>query len=323
VLDFSALLPGPFASAILAAAGAQVTKIERPEGDGAADVPPFVDGRPVLYDALNANKTIIRLDIRSAEGREAALRFAEKSDIMITQVRPGVMERLGLGYEDVQQRNKSIIYCAITGYGQNGPFAKRAGHDLNYLADGGLLAARAGDPVVLPGLFADVGGGTLPAVINILLALRMRDLTGQGSFLDISIVNNVRAFAPQVTSEESATGRFDAEQSLFGGRSPRYRIYSTQDGGHVVVGAMEEKFWRRFCDVLGLPALPDQADDRAAATKIADRIGSRPTASWRKVFQNEDCCVSIIDKSDHISVARVALQLPISPQFRVHSSDRA
>jgi crotonobetainyl-CoA:carnitine CoA-transferase CaiB-like acyl-CoA transferase len=306
---------------MLAAAGAQVTKIERPEGDGAADVPPFVNGRPVLYDALNANKTVIRLDIRSVNGRKVALQLAEQSDIVITQVRPGVMERLGLGYGDVQQRNASIIYCAITGYGQNGPFAKRAGHDLNYLAEGGLLAALAEDPIVLPGLFADVGGGTFPAVINILLALRMRDLTGQGSFLDISIVDNVRAFAPHVTSEEKATGRFDAEQSLFGGRSPRYRIYSTQDGGHVVVGATEEKFWRRFCEVLGLPALPDQADNRTAVTEIADRIESRSTDSWRKVFQNEDCCVSIIDKSNQIAVARDALQLPILPVFRVQSPD--
>lgn len=308
VLDFSTLLPGPFASAILAAAGAEVIKVERPGGDDAAGVPPFVDGRPVLYDALNGAKSVVTLDLREEAGRVAALELAAASDVVLTQVRPGVMERLGLGYEAIRAVRPDVVYCAITGYGQTGPAAARAGHDLNYLADSGLFSAVSGAPAVPPGLMADVGGGTLPAVLNILLALRLREATGEGAFLDISIADNVRAFVPQVTSVEAAGERFDAARSHFGGSNPRYRLYPTADGGHLAVGAIETKFWERFVAVLGLAPT-------ASVAAISDAVAARTTANWRDVFAVEDCCVSVIGGDAEPGARRPALHLPLVPRF--------
>lgn len=312
VLDFSALLPGPFATAMLAAAGAEITKVERPEGDDAARIPPFVDGKSVLYEALNREKTIVRVDLRSEAGRAEALRLAAASDVVLTQVRPGVMDRLGLGYEAVKAVRPDVVYCAITGYGQTGPLAGRAGHDLNYLADSGILAAGAGVPSVPPGFVADVGGGTLPAVVNILLALRRRDATGEGAFLDISVADNVRAFIPHVTSATAGEGRFDPARSPFGGSDPRYRLYATGDGGHVAVGALESKFWERFLAVIGSPT----ATDGGLAAAIEATIAARSTADWRETFEQEDCCVSVIGGAAPIVPSREALHLPLAPIFR-------
>lgn len=316
VLDFSSLLPGPFATAMLAAAGAEITKVERPEGDDAARVPPFVDGRSVLYDALNGRKTIVSLDLRAEAGRAEALRLAASSDVVLTQVRPGVMERLGLGYEAVRAVRPDVVYCAITGYGQTGPSAGRAGHDLNYLADSGVLAAVVGDPAVPPGFVADIGGGTLPAVVNILLALRRRDATGEGAFLDVSVADNVRAFVPHVTSAMAATGRFDPAETPFGGTSPRYRLYATRDGGHVVVGALEPKFWSRFVEVIGLSAGASTETGADLATAIERVIGARSTEDWRALFEGEDCCVSVIGGNAPSAVRGEALHLPLAPMLR-------
>lgn len=316
VLDFSSLLPGPFATAMLAAAGAEITKVERPEGDDAARVPPFVDGKSVLYEALNAGKTIVSLDLRAEAGRAEALRLAASCDVVLTQVRPGVMERLGLGYDAVRAVRPDVVYCAITGYGQTGPRAGRAGHDLNYLADGGILSAVTGDPAVPPAFVADVGGGTLPAVVNILLALRRRDATGEGAFLDISVADNVLAFAPHVTSATAATGRFDPAMSPFGGANPRYRLYATRDGGHVVVGALEPKFWSRFLAVIELSptaAVGAEADVVAAIERV---IGARTTEAWRALFEGEDCCVSVIGAAAPNAVRGDALHLPLAPMLR-------
>lgn len=309
VLDFSTLLPGPYATAMLAACGAEVTKVERPEGDDAAHVPPFVAGRPVLYDALNGAKRVLRLDLRAPEGLAEALRLADRADILVSQFRPGVMERLGLGYEAIRARNPRLIYCAISGYGQTGPNAARAGHDLNYLADAGVFAAQAGAPGVPPGLFADVGGGSLPAMINILLALRAREASGEGCFLDISITDNARAFIPHVTGARFATGTFDAQGSPFGGQAPRYRIYPLE-GGAVVVGAFEEKFWRRFCDVIGFDVR--ESPDAAA---VQTRLTAKPIAHWHAIFANEDCCVSVLLDGAPTVIPQTPIALPILACF--------
>ncbi len=310
VLDFSTLLPGPYATAMLAACGAEVTKIERLEGDDAAHVPPFAGGRPVLYDALNGAKHVIRLDLRAPEGLAEALRLADQADILISQFRPGVMERLGLGYEAIRARNSRLIYCAISGYGQTGPNAARAGHDLNYLADAGVFDAVAGGPAVPPGLFADVGGGSLPAILNILLALRVREVSGEGCFLDISISDNARVFIPHVTGALFSTGRFDPGASPFGGSSPRYRIYPLE-GGAVVVGAFEEKFWRRFCVVIGFGET--ESPDAAA---VQTRLMAMPIAHWQGVFAGEDCCVSVMLEGAPTAIPQAPLAMPILAHFR-------
>jgi alpha-methylacyl-CoA racemase len=321
VLDFSGLLPGPFASAMLAAAGARVTKIEKPQGDDIATIPPLIDGVSALYRALNHQKDIVKLDLRTASGCEDALRRAAEVDIVLTQFRPGVMDRLGLGYGDVRAVNPRVIYCAISGYGQAGPQAQRAGHDLNYLADSGVLTARAGEPAFPAGLIADVGGGSFPAVINILLALRHRDASGEGAFLDICMTDNVKAFIPYATIEARLSGRFDPGRCLFGGTSPRYRLYRTADNGVVAVGTVEDKFWHTFCGAIGVDGSQGGPTDDELASAIKSIIAAKSTAEWQSVFQDIDCCVSILSSSGtnigdtDLDSCTNGIRLPIDKRF--------
>ena len=175
VLDFTTLLPGPLATLMLAEAGAEVIKIERPGGEDMRAFPPQVNGDSAVYALLNRGKTVLELDLKSDAGRSRLKPLLARADIVVEQFRPGTMDRLGLGYETVRAVNPRIVYCSITGYGASGPRAREAGHDLNYIGATGLLALQPGPPdrpTVPPALIADIGGGTLPAVINILLALR-------------------------------------------------------------------------------------------------------------------------------------------------------
>ena len=298
VVDFTTLLPGPLATRMLTEAGAAVTKVEKPGGDDMAGMPPAG-----FYAALNAGKRVVRLNLKREADRDAALALVAGADVLVEQFRPGVMARLGLGYEACRARNPGLIYCSVTGYGQAGPRALRAGHDLNYLAESGLLSVPATGPAVPPALMADVGGGTLPAVINILLALLARASTGRGVHLDVAMADNVAALAPHVLAGIGADGGSDLD-----GRSPRYRLYATADGRHVAVGALEEKFWAAFCALIGLPDA--QRDDRArpaeVARAVADRIAARPLAAWEALFAGSDCCASPVRTPDE-AVQRGAL----------------
>src|SRR5262245_22980559 len=189
VLDFTTLLPGPLATLMLAEAGAEVTKIERPGGEDMRAFPPAFDGVSAGFALLNRGKRSVVLDLTKDEDRQRLAPLLSGADVVVEQFRPGVMERLGLGYEGACKINPRLIYCSITGYGQQGPRAQEAGHDLNYIGNTGLLALQPGPadrPVVPPALVADIAVGSFPAVLNILLALRQRDQTGQGCHLDIA-----------------------------------------------------------------------------------------------------------------------------------------
>jgi alpha-methylacyl-CoA racemase len=210
------------------------------------------------------------------------------------------MERLGLGYEAVRKLNPRLVYCSITGYGQRGPRAGEAGHDLNYIGHTGLLALNPGPlerPVVPPALVADIGGGTLPAVINILLGLRQRDLTGEGVHLDIAMTDAMFTFAWYAYAIGHATGKFPGpgELRLVGG-SPRYQLYPTRDGKLVACGALEQKFWLAFCNTISLPAplMDDLADPQATMVAIAQIIKAETAEHWRPKFAAADCCVTIM-----------------------------
>jgi crotonobetainyl-CoA:carnitine CoA-transferase CaiB-like acyl-CoA transferase len=183
VLDFTTLLPGPLAALMLAEAGAEVVKIERPGGEDMRRYPPFWEGESAAFALLNRGKTSLVADLKSKDGQTKLNVLLEKTDVLVEQFRPGVMNRLGFGYDAVRALNPRLIYCSISGYGQSGPRAGEAGHDLNYIGNTGLLSLQPGPadrPVVPPALVADIGGGTGPAVINILLALRQREQTGNG-----------------------------------------------------------------------------------------------------------------------------------------------
>mgnify|MGYP001047220223 CR=1 FL=1 len=302
VLDFSNLLPGPLASLLLAEAGAEVIKVERPgSGDEMRGYEPGWDDASGNFALLNRGKTSLCADLKDDGDRSHVRALARSADVVIEQFRPGVMERLGLGYETLSEGNPGLIYCSITGYGQSGERSMKAGHDLNYMAETGVLGlARASDgaPALPPVLAADIGAGAYPAVINILLALQKRAATGRGCHLDVAMSDNLFTFAYWGISAGLAGGRWPRPGGeLTTGGSPRYRIYRTADGEYLAVAPIEERFWQVFCDRIGLaPADRDDRPDPAATIrKVAERIAARSGAEWRERFAGADACVSVVD----------------------------
>jgi len=301
VLDFSTVLPGPLATLILAQAGARVVKVERPgAGDPMREYDPKLGLDSVNFALLNRGKESLALDLSTAEGRRALEPWLARADVLVEQFRPGAMDRLGLGYEAVRRVNRGIVYCSITGYGQCGPLAQKAGHDLNYMAETGclgLVADRQGNPSLPPVPIADIAGGTYPAVINILLALMRRRETGEGSRVDIAMSENVFALLYWALGEGFSAGRWPLPgEGLIAGRTPRYRIYGTADGRHLAVAALEDRFWREFCEAIELePVLRDDAiDPGATGARVAEIIAARSAADWDQALAGKDVCCSVV-----------------------------
>lgn len=344
VADFSTLLPGPVATLMLAEAGAEVVKVEKPGGEDMRAYPPQWDGVSAAFAMLNRGKKSLVVDLRSEEGRAAARDLAARADVLVEQFRPGVMQKHGLGYDELSKINSKLIYCSITGYGQSGPKRDEAGHDLNYIGSTGLLSLAPGpadNPVVPPALIADIGGGTFPAVTNILLALISRGKTGKGAYIDVAMADAMFTFSWMALATLHATGKEAGPASLSTtGGSPRYQIYPTKDGKFVACGALEQKFWSAFCATIGLSSEFTNDFKNPQATKQAVReIISRETAAhWRPKFASANCCTTIVATleealADEHFVKRglfseklassagdktiPALPLPISPEFRM------
>lgn len=304
VLDFTTLLPGPLATLMLAEAGAEVVKIERPGGDDMRGFPPFRDGQSLAFRLLNRGKSSLILNLKSADDRAKLEPLLEKADILIEQFRPGVMERLGLGYVAVKVRNSRLVYCSISGYGQSGPRAGEAGHDLNYIGQTGLLSLQAGldaQPVIPPALIADIAGGSFPAVMNILLALRQRDLTGEGCHLDIAMTDAMFTFAWHALAYGATDGRHPgAGQMMLTGASPRYQLYPTRDGRLVACAALEDHFWQRFAAAVGLAdnLADDRRDPPATKAEVARLVAGKTAAEWTPVLQQADCCATVVATLD-------------------------
>lgn len=301
VLDLSTLLPGPLATLLLAESGADVVKIERPgRGDEMRTYRPALGAASANYAVLNRGKRAYAADLKNPAERDRVLELAAESDIVVEQFRPGVADRLGLGYDQVRAVNPGVIYCSITGYGQHGPHATRAGHDLNYLAETGLLGVvvdGAGNPPLPPTVLADIAAGTYPAVMNILLALRRRDASGQGGHLDIAMTRNLQLLAyGYFATHQGGGGWPHPGGELLTGGSPRYQVYATRDGRHVAVAALEQKFWERLAQLLELPEryLDERGQESTVIDAIAGLIGARPAAHWRKVFDGEDVCSVVV-----------------------------
>lgn len=302
VLDFSNLLPGPLASLLLAEAGAEVVKVERPGvGDEMRSYEPAWAGASGNFALLNRGKTSLCADLKNDGDRAHVRELARAADVVIEQFRPGVMARLGFGYEALRADNPGLIYCSITGYGQTGERALKAGHDLTYMAETGILGlSRAGDgaPVLPPVLAADIGAGAYPAVINILLALQQRARTGRGCHVDVAMCDNLFTFAYWGISAGLAGGRWPRPGAeLTTGGSPRYRIYRTADGEYLAAAPIEERFWQTFCDGIGLAEADrdDGVDPASTIRKVAERIAARTAADWRQRFAGTDACVSVVE----------------------------
>jgi alpha-methylacyl-CoA racemase len=302
VVDFSTLLPGPMATLLLVEAGAEVIKIERPgTGEDMRQYPPMLTADTgVNFALLNRGKRSLAADLKNINEINKIKELIEKSHVLVEQFRPGVMARLGLGYEDLKKINPALVYCSITGYGQTGPKASVAAHDLNYIAEAGLLGLGAdatGAPVLPPALIADIAGGTYPAVISILMALREAEQTGEGAHLDIAMADNMFAFMYWALGEREVLGKDPAAGGeLVTGGSPRYQIYRCADSRYMAAAPLEPKFWANFCRVIDLPeALRDDGTDpdatKAAITQI---IAGRSSAEWESAFDGVDACVAIV-----------------------------
>jgi alpha-methylacyl-CoA racemase len=287
VLDFTTLLPGPFATQLLAQAGARVIKIERPGGDELRSYEPRIGDEAACFAILNHGKQCVTADLKAKEDRDRVLALAGECDVLVEQFRPGVLERLGLGYDSLRAVNPAIIYCSISGYGQTGPLAATAGHDLNYLAASGLLSL-VDQPVLPPVLIADLAGGAQPAVIEILLALSRRSRTGEGARIDVSMTHNLLNLIPCQVARGFLTRNWPSSgDDLVTGSSARYQLYRASDGGTVAVAALEDRFWRRFCELTDLP-------ENATREMVAERIRSRPSTHWEQLLEHEDTCANVV-----------------------------
>jgi crotonobetainyl-CoA:carnitine CoA-transferase CaiB-like acyl-CoA transferase len=342
VLDFSTLLPGPLASLILAEAGAEVIKIERPgRGDEMRSYEPKLGSDSVNFALLNRGKRSIAIDLKQAGARAALEPLIETADVVLEQFRPGVMDRLGFGYDALRDINPRIIYCAVTGYGQYGPRAHVAAHDLNYAAESGMLSLAAGcdgSPVVPAALVADIAGGSYPAVINILLALRERDRTGNGCKLDIAMADNLFTMMYWAMGNGLAGGNWPSPGGeLVTGGSPRYNVYRTHDDRFLAAAPLEQKFWDTFCSLLDVPAhlRADAKNPAATLAAVAASVRRRTAEELTALFRGHDVCCTIVITLEsaladpHFAARRVferslaagnesiaALPVPVAEPFR-------
>ncbi len=310
VLDLSRLLPGAYASQMLADFGADVIKIEEPgSGDYGRHMPPAGPGGMSLgFLAINRNKRSTTLNLKSPQGREIFLHMVKHADVVLESFRPGVLDRLGLGYEQLKEVNPSIIYCAISGYGQDGPARLRAGHDLNYAGYSGILDYNRGpngEPAMPPTQLGDLAGGSYMSVIGILTSLVGRAQTGEGRMIDVSMTEGVMSLLPLATTAYLNTHKAPkpGHSSLDGGL-PCYNIYETKDGKHVTLAALEQKFWHTFCTRIGhlelLPFhLPHGPAEREEAMNMLRTIFKTKTRDeWVADLADLDTCVGPVYSID-------------------------
>jgi crotonobetainyl-CoA:carnitine CoA-transferase CaiB-like acyl-CoA transferase len=310
VLDLTRLLPGGFCSLLLADFGAEVLKVEDPRGgDGLRAWPPAYDGAgpgagSAAFLALNRNKRSICIDLRTAAGCEVLVRLAGEHDVLLESFRPGVLDRLGVGYERLREANPRLVYCAITGYGQDGPLRDRAGHDLNYLARVGLLGLSGpadGPPTPAAGQIADLGGGALLAAFAILAALRERERSGEGQLVDVSMADGALSWLTMVAAEYLAGGPRPRRGGLaLAGGSICYRPYACADGW-VTLGALEPKFWAAWCRGVERADLIAHQLDRPgsdAHRAVEEIFRGRPRSAWEEFGARHDCCLEPVLELD-------------------------
>jgi len=310
ILDLSRLIPGAYASQMLADFGADVIKVEEQgSGDYGRFMPPYgAGGMSLFFMALNRNKRSITLNLKTEEGRTIFLRLVRDADVVLESFRPGVMERLGLGYERLREVRPEIIHCAISGYGQDGPYRLRAGHDLNYAGYAGLLHYNRGpngEPAMPPTQLGDLAGGSYLAVVGILAAVVGRMKTGEGRKIDVSMTEGVMSLLPLVASAYLNTGKAPRPgHSALDGGLPCYNIYETKDGKHVTLAALELKFWHTFCTHIGhLELLPFHTPvgpgEREEAMEILRAIFKTKTRDeWVAELAEVDTCVGPVYSID-------------------------
>lgn len=304
VLDLTRLLPGGYATCLLADLGADVVKVEEPgRGDYIRFMPPMAGGVSASHVALNRNKRSVTLNLKTPAGCDVFKELVPSFDVVVESFRPGVMDRLGIGWDALSELHPRLVYCAITGYGQDGPRARAAGHDVNYAAYSGVLGitGEPDGPPVVPGVqIGDLGGGGMAAVIAILAALRKRDVTGEGDFCDVSMTDGLVSWLSMHAASFFVTGEVPRRGAMhLSGAYPCYRVYPAADGW-LAVGALEPQFWAALCAAL---ERPDLADDGFAVGDRRDVVvaqleavfSSRTRAEWMQHFGDADVCVAPVN----------------------------
>ncbi|MGG1674358.1 CaiB/BaiF CoA transferase family protein [Neobacillus sp. NRS-1170] len=310
ILDLTRLLPGPYCTMLLADYGAEVIKIEDTGlGDYVRANSPKIGENSALFHSVNRNKKSVCLNLKTDKGKEIFLKMAENADVVVESFRPGVMDRLGVGYDVLKKINPTLVYCALTGYGQTGPYANKPGHDLNYISYAGLLefiGERNRKPIVPPIPIADIGGGALLATVGILMALFQRERSGKGQFVDISMMDGALSWLQLTLPDYFVTNIQPNRGELrLSGRSAFYEVYETKDGRYLSVGAVEAKFWEQFCKVIGREEfihqqhVPMDEQDRIKA-EIQAIISTKAQKEWVEIFSKVDACVTPVNKFEDL-----------------------
>jgi alpha-methylacyl-CoA racemase len=353
VLDLSRLLPGGFCSLLLADFGADVLKVEDTGmGDYIRWSPPYYEGahetaKSALFLSLNRNKRSIRLNLKHERGREALLRLVREYDVVLESFRPGVLDRLGVGYERMREQNPGIVYCAISGYGQDGPKRDASGHDMNYLGLIGLLGLtgeRGGEPVQAAGQIADIGGGALMAAFGILAALRERDGaapmpgaagsaartgragSGEGQLVDVSMADGALSWLAMVAATHFADGNVPHRGDLpLAGSLICYRPYECADGW-VTLGALEPKFWQAFCRGVGREELVAAQFERPgsdAHAQVQEIFKGRTREQWEAFAREHDCCLEPVLELDEALGSRLVREREMVVEIDQPGAERA
>lgn len=325
VLDLTRLLPGPFCTLYLADLGADVIKIEDDQG---GDYTRSLN--PELFAAANRNKRALTLDLRKAEDRERLIALVGSAEVLVESFRPGVMDRLGVGYEVLKAANPALVYCAITGYGRTGPYRDKAGHDINYRGYTGQLeqSGRAGAaPDVSNFQLADLGGGALTAAFGILAAVMRARSTGEGGYLDASMLDGTLAMqmVPLATLRQTGQTRPRGKDMLSGGL-PNYDVYECADGKYLALGALEPKFWLGFCQAVERPdfaRMPLGTGDEAGPTRqaVRDLIRGKTRDEWAALLAEQDVCATPVLtleealENEQVVARGMVCQVDGKPQF--------
>lgn len=326
ILDLTRLLPGPVATLHLADLGAEVIKIEDPQvGDYARTLGTGQGEDSAYFRMINRNKQGLRLDLKKPEGVEIFLRLAAETDVIVESFRPGVMDKLGVGYATIAAVNPKITYCSISGYGQDGPYKDLAGHDINYLGYAGVLdqiGSEGGHPAIPNFQIADLLGGAMTAAMGILAAVLEAQRTGQGRHVDVSMTDSVLAHSYFTMLRLNDAGHSAPRGTdLLSGGLPCYATYRCADGKYMAVGALEGKFWKTCCAVLDHPEWLPRQWDASLRGEMAELFAAQPRDTWAERFAAVDCCVTPVLSpeealiNEQISARQMVLQLDGLTQF--------
>lgn len=331
ILDFTTLLPGPYATMTLADLGAEVLKVSsRDKYDLVVNWPPVIEGAKVTgaQGWLGRNKKTMFLNLKKPAAVEAVKKLVMEYDIVVEQFRPGVMDKLGVGYEQLKKINPRVIYCAITGYGQHGPFAMKAGHDINYLSRAGISYAagrKEGGPSLYNFQIADVAGGSMNAVASILAAIIYREKTGEGQFIDVSMQDSVVPFNSMDGASCLAGGPMPERESGLLNGGGIYDFYETKDGAYMSVGSLEPKFFAGLCDGLGHPEWRDgkilRTDTALVKKTFREEFLKKTREEWTEIFSKLDACVEPVMDLEEVSHDAHLLERGMWPEVEVPVSE--